>query len=129
MLYSLFSCHPPPQVTAMPIYEYQCDSCETISEEWCRHFEDTQNIHCPVCGKDAHRLISRTSFALKGSGWYATEYGTMKDAAKKDSPAEAPAASPAEAPSASPVAPSSGTNAPAGSATSPAAAPAPASSA
>ena len=77
----------------MPIYEYQCSQCSAISEEWCKHFEDTSSVACPVCGKDAHRLISRTSFALKGSGWYATEYGTLKDAGKQDSPPDATSAS------------------------------------
>jgi len=31
---------------------------------------------CPKCGENAlERLISRSSFALKGGGWYADGYG------------------------------------------------------
>ena len=56
----------------MPIYEYHCPQCGV--------FEATQRITesplatCPNCGSDVHRLISLTSFVLKGSGWYATDY-------------------------------------------------------
>ena len=57
----------------MPTYEYACSN----NHEW----EETQKIAdppvtaCPTCGADARRLISRTSFALKGQGWGATGYG------------------------------------------------------
>jgi putative FmdB family regulatory protein len=56
----------------MPIYEYQCPKCGV--------FEVTQRItesplkECPTCAADVHRIISHTSFILKGSGWYATDY-------------------------------------------------------
>ena len=59
----------------MPIYEYGCKNC---GHEW----EDMQRItddpltDCPSCGEpQAKRLISQTSFILKGSGWYVTDYG------------------------------------------------------
>jgi len=68
----------------MPIYEYQCKNCGV--------FEVTQRIvedplkECPTCkGTDLHRLISHTSFVLKGSGWYATDYASKSNAAKTDS--------------------------------------------
>lgn len=58
----------------MPIYEYQCNNCG-------KHFEEMQKItaeplkHCSACGKDSlQRLISSTSFQLKGGGYYATDY-------------------------------------------------------
>jgi putative FmdB family regulatory protein len=56
----------------MPIYEYQCDKCGV--------FEVTQRItesalkRCPTCKGKVERIISQTSFVLKGSGWYATDY-------------------------------------------------------
>ena len=56
----------------MPIYEYYCQECGV--------FEVTQRITesplttCPTCEGDVRRLISLTSFVLKGSGWYATDY-------------------------------------------------------
>lgn len=61
----------------MPIYEYRCEDCEQIFEEWQRNFEDKQ-AKCPVCGACAERIISNTSFILKGSGWYVTDYCDRK---------------------------------------------------
>jgi putative FmdB family regulatory protein len=67
----------------MPIYEYRCEKCG--------EFEHTQRItesalqRCPTCKRKVRRLISNTSFQLKGSGWYVTDYaraGSGKD--KKD---------------------------------------------
>ncbi len=49
----------------MPIYEYRC--------EHCGDFEEMQRI-CPRCKRKVRRLISNTSFQLKGSGWYVTDY-------------------------------------------------------
>ena len=58
----------------MPTYEYQCNACG-------REFERMQKIteahvaSCPHCGSsDTRRLISLTSFVLKGTGWYVTDY-------------------------------------------------------
>ncbi|MDQ7032102.1 MAG: zinc ribbon domain-containing protein [Desulfonauticus sp.] len=57
----------------MPIYEYQCDECGHVFEEWQKNFSE-QKVVCPVCNGETHRLISSTSFILKGSGWYVTDY-------------------------------------------------------
>lgn len=81
----------------MPIYEYRCKECHQVFETWCKQIEDQAVPHnCPICKGAAERLISHTSFALKGSGWYATEYGSRKteNAAGKDAP-EDRAATPA----------------------------------
>ena len=85
----------------MPIYEYRCAECHQVFEEWCKHAEDgNRTRNCPICKGQAKRLISNTSFALKGSGWYATEYGTHKNRSAADCPAGASApdapAAPAE---------------------------------
>jgi putative FmdB family regulatory protein len=67
----------------MPIYEYRCEKCG--------EFEHTQRItdpalqRCPTCKRKVRRLISNTSFQLKGSGWYVTDYaraGSGKDKEK-----------------------------------------------
>ncbi|MDL2315766.1 zinc ribbon domain-containing protein [Desulfovibrio sp. OttesenSCG-928-A18] len=64
----------------MPIYEYRCEDCQQVFEEWCRRVEDAKVQHpCPICKGQAKRLISNTSFALKGGGWYVTEYGSRKN--------------------------------------------------
>ena len=75
----------------MPIYEYHCDACTHDFEEWHKHADDIQKAPCPLCSKKAHRVISNTSFVLKGSGWYVTEYGGRKPEA---SSSEAPSAAP-----------------------------------
>jgi putative FmdB family regulatory protein len=66
----------------MPIYEYKCDKCGV--------FEVTQRItekalkKCPTCKGKVERIISNTSFVLKGSGWYVTDYARA-GASKSDS--------------------------------------------
>ncbi len=57
----------------MPIYEYECTACGYTFEEWQRDFKERE-INCPECGGKAKRLVSHTSFILKGSGWYVTDY-------------------------------------------------------
>lgn len=57
----------------MPIYEYECTECG-------KHIEVTQKIsdppllECKLCRGRLKRLIAATSFVLKGSGWYVTDY-------------------------------------------------------
>ena len=58
----------------MPIYEYRCKECQQVFEEWQKDFVEHQ-FSCPVCGGVSERLISNTSFVLKGGGWYVTDYG------------------------------------------------------
>jgi putative FmdB family regulatory protein len=59
----------------MPIYEYECRHCGHEFEEMQRITADPLT-ECPACGEpQAHRIISRTNFVLKGSGWYVTDYG------------------------------------------------------
>ena len=69
----------------MPLYEYRCRKCG-------REFEEMQRIteppirKCPDCGRrTVERLISATSFVLKGSGWYATDYARKSGAAASGS--------------------------------------------
>lgn len=57
----------------MPIYEYKCEKCNTVFEEWQSGFEERE-MKCPECGASAKRMISNTSFVLKGTGWYVTDY-------------------------------------------------------
>jgi len=57
----------------MPIYEYRCNDCQQVFEEWQKGFEDREMV-CPVCGGASSRLISSSAFVLKGSGWYVTDY-------------------------------------------------------
>ena len=63
----------------MPIYEYRCQDCQQTFEEWQKDFTDRQ-VPCPVCGAKSERIMSSTSFVLKGGGWYTDLYS--KPAAK-----------------------------------------------
>jgi putative FmdB family regulatory protein len=57
----------------MPIYEYLCDGCGK-SLEVMQRITDAPLGTCPSCGGGLQRLISNTSFILKGTGWYVTDY-------------------------------------------------------
>jgi len=62
----------------MPIYEYQCPNCQKVFEEW-THVTDMQAQEpCPDCGTPSPRVMSHTSFVLKGGGWYVSDYGYRK---------------------------------------------------
>lgn len=59
----------------MPIYEYRCNACGHEFEEWQKMSDDPIRT-CPACkARKVEKLISHSSFQLKGSGWYATDYG------------------------------------------------------
>lgn len=75
----------------MPVYEYLCKACGHEFEREQRISEDPIK-KCPSCGAlKAVRQISRTSFVLKGGGWYSDLYGS-KPAAKSGGEDTAPSA-------------------------------------
>lgn len=57
----------------MPLYEFRCPACDRVFEEL-RRAGDDGPAPCPACGRQADRVVSLSSFALKGSGFYATDY-------------------------------------------------------
>ncbi len=57
----------------MPLYEYECAKCQKVLEI-IQKFSDPPVSTCPTCGSTVAKLLSRTSFQLKGGGWYATDY-------------------------------------------------------
>ncbi|RLB44184.1 MAG: zinc ribbon domain-containing protein [Deltaproteobacteria bacterium] len=59
----------------MPIYEYECTKCGHQTEAW-QKFSDPPLEKCEVCGGKMRKLISHSTFHLKGSGWYVTDYGS-----------------------------------------------------
>ncbi len=76
----------------MPIYEYACSSCGHEMEAR-QQFSDDPLTLCPECNKEnLERMVSNSSFALKGSGWYADGYGptgkSTGDKAPKPTPTE-----------------------------------------
>ena len=93
----------------MPIYEYRCSKCGEVFEAL-QKFSDKPLTRCKFCQGRVERLISSSSFQLKGSGWYLTDYarksssggGDSKDSTAKPSETKssdskpAPAASPSK---------------------------------
>jgi putative FmdB family regulatory protein len=74
----------------VPIYEYQCDTCENVFEELILGSEDDPDT-CPECGKKGvHRVMSNTSFQLKGEGWYVTDYKSSPAPPKESTTADTP---------------------------------------
>ena len=61
----------------MPIYEYECKKCGK-HEEVLQKFSDKPLKKCPHCSGKLQKLISQSSFHLKGSGWYVTDYADGK---------------------------------------------------
>ncbi len=57
----------------MPIYEYVCLSCKKQTEA-IQKFSDAPLIECKICKGALKKIMSKTSFQLKGSGWYASDY-------------------------------------------------------
>jgi putative FmdB family regulatory protein len=58
---------------AMPIYEYVCEKCSHHLEIM-QKMSDKPLTKCPECKGKLEKIFSQTSFQLKGSGWYATDY-------------------------------------------------------
>lgn len=57
----------------MPIYEYECTNCGAVMEAW-QKFSDKPLATCKQCSGKLRKIISQSSFHLKGTGWYATDY-------------------------------------------------------
>jgi len=58
----------------MPIYEYRCASCRQTFEV-IQKFSDPPVTTCAHCSGPLEKLVSRTSFHLKGGGWFNSAYG------------------------------------------------------
>jgi putative FmdB family regulatory protein len=58
----------------MPIYEYHCDSCDK-NTELLQDIDEEPVKSCPQCKSENFRkVISVSSFRLKGTGWYETDF-------------------------------------------------------
>jgi putative FmdB family regulatory protein len=87
----------------MPLYEYRCSKCADVFEVLQKFADAPLTVH-EGCGGSVERLISRSGFSLKGSGWYATDYArggsssqTKDSDSKKESDGDSSKASDAKA--------------------------------
>jgi putative FmdB family regulatory protein len=77
----------------MPLYEYKCQSCGKTFEVIQKFADEPLKTH-PECGGVVEKLFSAPAFYLKGTGWYATDYGkgngknTKSDEQKADAKSE-----------------------------------------
>ncbi len=68
----------------MPMYEYKCKKCGEEFEAMQKH-SDAPLTDCRSCDGTVEKLISKSSFQLKGSGWYADGYsGKSNDSGKAE---------------------------------------------
>lgn len=62
----------------MPIYEYECPNCQFVKERLVLTSKPRRPM-CPRCRQaKMNKIMSVSSFRLKGTGWYATDYGAKK---------------------------------------------------
>ncbi len=74
----------------MPVYEYECPACEAVFEVQQRMTDDPLS-KCPECDGAVKKIMSRSSFQLKGGGWYADGYSSSNaTAGKASSPPPSP---------------------------------------
>lgn len=59
----------------MPVYEYECTKCGNIVEVFQR-MNDKPLTKCDQCKGKVKKLISQSTFHLKGTGWYVTDYAS-----------------------------------------------------
>ncbi len=61
----------------MPVYEYECDTCRKVFEVQQR-MADAPLSSCPECEGSVKKVMSMSSFQLKGGGWYADGYASTQ---------------------------------------------------
>jgi len=71
----------------MPIYEYECTKCGNV-EEALQKFSDKPLTRCGHCNGKLTKLVSQSTFHLKGSGWYVTDYANKSKESAKPSKKE-----------------------------------------
>jgi putative FmdB family regulatory protein len=80
----------------MPIYEYVCEKCGNHIELM-QKVGDAPPQKCAKCKKGKmEKIFSRTSFQLKGSGWYASDYAKSPASSKAETKTEGKAETKAE---------------------------------
>src|SRR5215470_16132685 len=63
----------------MPIYEYVCERCGKVNDVL-QKMNDPPPERCNNCGAQGTltKVVSRSSFVLRGGGWYSDLYSSPK---------------------------------------------------
>jgi putative FmdB family regulatory protein len=69
----------------VPIYEYQCTKCGEVFEAF-QKITDEPLSQCKFCHAAVEKLFSQSSFQLKGSGWYLTDYAHRSTSSPSENP-------------------------------------------
>jgi putative FmdB family regulatory protein len=69
----------------VPIYEYKCTKCSGVFEAF-QKITDEPITNCKFCNSAVEKLISHSSFQLKGSGWYLTDYAKKSSSPASEKP-------------------------------------------
>ena len=77
----------------MPIYEYQCEKCNTVTEKL-QAMGDKPLRKCPSCGGRLHKNLSPGAFVFKGAGFYANDYAHKSHEGGNGRSSKKPAACP-----------------------------------
>lgn len=73
----------------MPIYAYRCNLCHH-AQDILQKMSDAVLTTCPVCHQEGFvKQVTAAGFALKGTGWYTTDF---KGSNNSTPPADCPAA-------------------------------------
>jgi putative FmdB family regulatory protein len=104
----------------MPIYAYKCATCGH-ADDVMQKMSDDALTKCPACGAETYaKQVTAPNFALKGSGWYVTDFrggnkppetpaaagkSAATDAASAPAAGKSDAATPSTAPAAPAAAP------------------------
>lgn len=73
----------------MPLYEYECDTCSKVFEVQQR-MADAPMSDCPECEGSVKKVMSMSSFQLKGGGWYADGYASTQKGSSAGSSSATP---------------------------------------
>jgi len=68
----------------MPIYEYECEACGHHTEVL-QKFSDPPIAECDACHGKMKKVISQSTFHLKGTGWYVTDYASKSSSSNATS--------------------------------------------
>ena len=81
----------------MPTYEYECTKGHQFEEV--QRITEEPLVRCKVCRAKVRRLISASTFILKGGGWYSDGYAAPSGDSKSDSESSKDSAKSGDSPS------------------------------